>query len=249
MTEETQGTSNTDQDVNTDPGTVEPVVPNPTVIEPTVTDPAINEEMQEAELDALKIKAQNLGLTYHPKIKYEALSKKIDAHLKVLDTRQKELADKNKDKYPENPKELLNTPKSDQAPAPAIGDDAAPVMHKTGKLTSKDKALALVRVQITCMDPAKSAYDGDIFTVGNSLIPPQKKFVPFGKDYHIPQIMFNMLNEKNYKTTYEEKTSNGGNVKRTRLVKAYAIAVLPPLTPAELHDIKQRQVMAAAGTV
>lgn len=185
--------------------------------------------MAELELAALKTKADTIGLTYHPSISSAKLSAKIKAHLEA-------------DAKP------ADTPVAD-APANATAEDAP--LSKSGKIKAmKDKALALVRVNIVCMNPAKREWDGEIFAVGNANLPTQKKFIPFNTTdgYHIPKIMFDALKARKCPVFYNErlKTAFGvQTVRRMKYIPEFNIVELPPLTPAELKELARQQAAAA----
>lgn len=102
----------------------------------------------------------------------------------------------------------------------------------------------LIRIQVTCMDPSKKNYEAEIFTAGNSKIGMHSKCVPFGKPFHVPKIIYNMMKEKQFQMISD---SEGGGKPQVKLVNTYAIEVLPPLNEKELFEIKQRQAMVASG--
>lgn len=109
----------------------------------------------------------------------------------------------------------------------------------------KADALALVRIRVTCMDPMKKEFQGDLFTTGNSLVGTVKRFIPFGVEWHVPRIMLNLLKEKEYQMFSTRKDAHGVDITTSRLVKTYAIEELPPLTVTEMKELAQRQAMAA----
>lgn len=104
------------------------------------------------------------------------------------------------------------------------------------------KAMKLVRVQISCNNPNKTSYQGEIFSARNKFIPEVKKFVPFNVPTHVPQILLNMIKEKKLQTFVTEKLPNGMQTKRSKLVPEYSITVLSPLTPEEFNAIRQKQL-------
>ena len=104
------------------------------------------------------------------------------------------------------------------------------------------RAMKLIRVRISCNDTNKRNYKGEIFTVQNSVIPSIKKFVPFNVPTHVPQIMYDMIKERQLQIFYEERSSTGRKIKKSRLIPEYNVDVLPPLTAKELDAIKQRQL-------
>lgn len=175
--------------------------------------------LEQAELDALKAKADQLGVSYHPSISASKLNTKIKAHLEGVKP-------------------------TDEAA------DAAPVVtlgQKRKKM--KEDALALVRVNITCMNPAKKDWDGEIFAVGNSTLGTVKKFVPFNTEdgYHIPRIMLDMLKERQCQIFTTERAKGGINVRKSKLIKEFGIVELPPLTKEELANLAK--IQAAAGVI
>lgn len=108
------------------------------------------------------------------------------------------------------------------------------------------EATKLVRIRVTCMNPAKKEWEGEIFTVGNSVIGTHKRFVPFNADegWHVPQIMLDMIKNRECQVFITEKSKHGVSVRRGKLIKEFAVEVLPPLTEEELKDLAQRQAMA-----
>lgn len=177
-------------------------------------------EIQEDELTVLKRQADIMGVRYHPSIGVEALRAKLE------EARAK-------------------TENEDRAKNAAVNQLKSAEAEKLKRIRA---ARELVRVRITCMNPLKKEYEGEIFSVGNSEIPTITKFVQFEREYHVPRIMLNMIRNRKYQTFFEERTPNGGKVKRGKLVREYAIEELPPLTATELQELKQRQLMAQGST-
>jgi hypothetical protein len=114
---------------------------------------------------------------------------------------------------------------------------------------AKRNAGRLVRCRITCMNPMKREWTGEIISVGSARLGTFKKFIPYNLDtpYHIPKIIYEYLKERKCRIGTTQKLPNGQEVNRHKLVNEFAIEVLPPLTPAELHELKQRQAMAEGG--
>lgn len=179
-----------------------------------------SEAMQALMLEDLKAKAKLLGVSFHPSIGYEKLVEKIREH--------------------EAAKEAgvsLTKPVEDEPKTLTRGQKIKAM---------KDEATKLIRVNIVCMNPAKRQWNGEIISVGNANLPTQKKFVPFNtpNGYHIPQIMLDVLKDREYLFFYDEqvKTSFGvQTVRRGRREKEFAIAILPPLTEDELKELARVQ--------
>lgn len=113
------------------------------------------------------------------------------------------------------------------------------------KADPKDDPLALVRVYVSCHNPAKSTWEGDLWSVGNSKVGTIRKFVPFDREWHVPRIILNMMKEKKFQQFYSVKDKRGNPIRKGRLAKEYNIEYLDPLTEKELKELAQRQAMAS----
>ena len=109
----------------------------------------------------------------------------------------------------------------------------------------KADALRLIRIRLQCMNPAKKEWEGEIISVGNSVVGTVKKYIPFNADegWHVPKMLFDYLNEKQCQVFVTVKDSRGNNIRKGKLIKEFAIDVLPPLTPAELQEMARRQAL------
>jgi len=123
--------------------------------------------------------------------------------------------------------------------------DDKPVATQTKSKKGRNDALALVRVRVTCMNPNKKEWEGEIFCTGNAELGTIKKMVPFEVEWHVPRIILNMIKRRQYQTFVTKKTPNGGKIKVGKLVREFAVEELPPLSEKELAELKQRQLMAA----
>jgi hypothetical protein len=169
------------------------------------------------ELETLKARAKQLGITFHPSISLEKLRDKVTAAIEGSE--------------PEEEKPVAQAP-----------------VETEGQMRSrlKREALRLVRIRVTCMNPFKSEWDGELLTVGNSLIGTVTKFVPFNAEdgWHVPQIMLEMLQQRQCQTFVTTKNALGQKVRQGKLIKEFAIEILPDLTERELKELAQRQAMA-----
>lgn len=108
----------------------------------------------------------------------------------------------------------------------------------------RDKALKLVRIRITCLDPAKKGFPGEIFTVGNKYIGTVRKWVPYGDagqvGWHVPYCIYKMLKDKKF-VMKEQKSVNGKLIFTQKEVPAYALELLPMLTEKELKELAIEQ--------
>lgn len=178
----------------------------------------MTEEVMVDELETLKARAKQLGIKHHPSIGVDALRDKVNAALaSETDTSEEELVE--------------NTA-------------AAPTKTKAQILKAKKaEANKLIRVRITCMNPAKKDWEGEIFTGGNSVVGTTRKMVPFETEWHVPQVLLNVIENRKYQSFYKVKTPKG-EITKNKLVKEFSVDRLQPLTKGELKDLAQRQAMA-----
>lgn len=189
------------------------------------------------ELTLLKARADQMGLKYHPNIKVDSLRKKVASALN--DTKQEE------EEVREVPKasvKVTNSGKRSHVPTKLPPEKNA----AQRKLAARKIASRLVRIRVTCMNPDKSAHSGEIFTVSNSVVGTFKKYVPFNVDtgWHVPQMILNMIQEKEYIHHYVTKNAKGVEKFGRRNVKEFAVEILDPLSEKEMKDLATQQAMA-----
>lgn len=135
---------------------------------------------------------------------------------------------------------------------PLVPDVTVPVDERKAELDAR-KALRmemtkLVRVQIACLNPAKSELPGEIFTVHNDVVGTQKKFVPYneaGESYHIPYFLYKFLKRKKY-LQIVPPPKGARTAATTKMVPEFSITILEPLTQAELKELARAQGAAEA---
>lgn len=188
-------------------------------------------ELSQDELTTLKGRADLMGVPYHPSIGVDKLREKVASAMNRQENRDK-----------------LEAQEADTA---AAAVPTAPGQKKKETLAErrqrlKREASELVRIRLTCMNPAKKEWKGEIITVGNATVGTFRKFIPFIADegWHIPRIMLQTLQDRQCQVFVNVKAKNGVQVKTGKLIKEFAIEVLPALTDKELHDLAQRQAMA-----
>ena len=174
------------------------------------------------ELENLKSRAEKLGVKFHPSISAEKLREKIKA-----------AQTEGEGSVGEQPEVKSAAGTKEESPA-------------AKKLRLKREALKLVRVRITCMNPAKKEWEGEIITVANNAVGTVKRYVPFNTEdgWHVEHILLEQLRERQCQIFVTEKDSRGNKVRKGKLIREFAIEVLEPLTEEELRDLAQRQAMA-----
>jgi hypothetical protein len=185
------------------------------------------------ELAVLKQRADIMGIKYHPNIKLESLKAKVAAKL------DGEVGNG----YEDEEIETINT-----ATKAMAADTFTPLKKETPaqlKEKRKQEALKLVRIRVSCMNPVKANMKGEIFCVGNSEMGMIKKFVPFNAEqgWHVPNIILQEIKNKKFVSHYSTKIGNK-TVNQHKLIPEYSIEILDPLTPEELKDLANRQLMS-----
>ncbi len=185
------------------------------------------------ELTALKERADKLGVTYHPSIGLEKLREKVNAAIT------------SEVKSDEDESDQAKPNESDEEVLAVKEETLAERRHR-----KRMEANELIRVNITCMNPAKKEWEGEIITAGNSLVGSFKKYIPFNTvdGWHVPRVILNQLKERQCQVFYTYKDPvTGQTTRKGKLIKEFGIEYLDNLTPKEIHDLAQRQAMA--GTV
>ncbi len=172
------------------------------------------------ELTTLKARADLLGVTYHPSIGVDKLREKLTATL---------------------------APAKDPV-VPKVEDVPEVETEGARRFRLKREANELVRIRVTCMNPAKKEWDGEIFTAGNTFVGSFTKFVPFNNEegWHVPRIIYKQMLDRQCQIFTTTRDDRGNSSRKGKLIKEFAIEVMPNLTPEELADLAQRQAMSKA---
>lgn len=171
------------------------------------------------ELTVLKARADMLGLKYHPSVGVDKLREKINAATAVDEPEEKAVL--------VEPEETTSQ----------------------RRFRKRKEATELVRIRVSCMNPAKKEWDGEIITAGNSLVGTFSKFIPFtdAEDgWHVPRIIYNQLVQRQCQVFTTTRDGRGNSSRKGKLIKEFAIEVLPNLTVPELAELAQRQAMSKA---
>lgn len=217
---------------------------NETVEQSTVDS---TEVVQEDELTTLKKRATTLGIQFHPAIGLDKLREKVA--IKLRGTTEEEVLEKMNTQ--------IGSVATDSHKEYSLEELLKGYIESQNNLTeaqSKNAAIKeankLVRIRLTCMNPTKRDFPGEIITVSNSVVGTLKKFIPFNSSegYHVPAMMLQALKERQCQIWVNGKDVRGTQTKKAVLVPEFAIEILPNLTEAELKDLAQRQAIVAGTT-
>lgn len=204
------------------------------------------------EQKALRVEAAKYGLKFRGRPKAVNMRKMLDEHIANLNAPAPEAS--------ETPQVAPEQPVQDE-PIPMVQTDAEMAVQLMPgeklyyteeeykeRLAQENKRNCgrLVRCRITCMNPNKKNWTGEIVSVGSSRVGTFKKMIPLDSDepYHIPKIIFDHLKERKCAIRHTRKTPDGREHVDVKMVNEFSLDVLPPLTMAELEDLRKRQAMA-----
>lgn len=193
--------------------------------------PYDDHDIKTDELVQLKQRADMVGFKYHHKVGVDKLRKDLAAFM------QGQNDDEAVAEEIEQPRKKVLTSVQPETP-------------QSAKARRRAEAARLVRVRVSCMNPNKREWEGEIFTVSNSDVGTFKKYVPFNNEagWHIPTIMLKMLQEKECQIfqTVNRPGPNGvmTKVREGKNIKEFNIEILPPLTEQELKDLANQQALA-----
>lgn len=172
----------------------------------------------EVAIASLKKQADRLGITYKSNTSVATLQKAIA--------------------------EKLADPSDDEG---EVADDST--VKPKGKTTEDyfNEAMKLVRVIITPLESTKASnMESEMFCAGNSTVGTVKRTIPFGEEWHVEQILLNSIKEKKYQMFTSKKNAQGVPITTARLVPAYSISYLEPLTQEEIDKLADRQLRTRA---
>lgn len=199
------------------------VVETPAVDETQTPAPEETTSEPTLDLEALKEQAEILGIKFHAAIKAPALAAKIKERMGLSKQDVEDL---------ENDLDRAKT-----------NED---IRHeKGGRKKLIDEATKMVRINITCMNPAKKELPGEFFSVGNSVVPAQRRFVPFNTTdgWHVPHIMYEAIRDRMCQVFVSEKMKNGQSVRRGKMIREFAIEVMDSLSEKELEELRKAQAL------
>lgn len=138
-----------------------------------------------------------------------------------------------------------------QAPIANLGNVGTKAKKKSLRSVLHERHMKLIRIRVTCMNPAKKELKGEFFTVANKHLGNVTKFVPFGEatenGYHVPEIIYKMMQRRKYVSISTVKDKGTGYERQVKtLVREFAIEVLPPLTETELQSLATAQIAAGS---
>ena len=196
------------------------------------------------ELQHLRNIANKLNFSYHHMLGAEKLEQRLRDYCKNNSISFEDISDEVLNEYKKEDKgEVLIMIKDKKMDLSKVTFDELEKSHNKEVSDKRTKdALKLVRCMITCNNKNKTSYKGEIFAARNAVVEAVKKFIPVGLPPHVPQILLNVIKEKQYQTFVEETLPNGMKVNKPHLINEYNIQILDPISKDELEAIKRKQL-------
>lgn len=168
----------------------------------------------ELDLEALRTKAKELGVAYHPAQKAETIQANIDKFL--VEQASGVVAPV----VPEVPKVLTDAEELERL---------------------QKEALALIPITVTSMDPADATLTAVVVSVGNSRLGQITKAIPFGYKWYMPKILVDELASQLFMRHSMVPAGDGTERVVTQQLKKYSITYHPMPTPEELAELAKAQ--------
>jgi len=202
---------------------------NETNPNPDMPDEANLQDSTPSELDVLKQRADKIGLKYHPSIGVVKLREKIEAQLNGVSN----------ETAPAPVTQDVVTKTQPVDPDSRVGKDYPELTATERKQAMRRDAARLVRVMVSNLNPNKRAWEGEVYTVSNSVVGTHKKFVPFNNDegWHVPNIIYKHMLERECQIFVNGKDTKGRNIKIPKIIKELSVTLLDPLTDEEIEEL------------
>ena len=126
-------------------------------------------------------------------------------------------------------------------------NDEQPVTKEvilSDRTKARNEQLKLVRIVLHPNNPDEAQHESVLISVSNGLIGTVRRVIPFSNEegWHVEKCIVDTLKEKQFQMFVSKKDSKGVTQVTTKLVPAYNIIELPPLTEEELKKLADTQV-------
>lgn len=207
----------------------------------TEAEAEVDQPEVEEEIEVLRRRANQMGIKFHPMTGIVKLRAKINAKLtaNTQGLTSEQIVTETSNVSSKNP----------LPPGLAKLYKGGPISQKQfqqerGNQTRRD-INRLVRIQVTCMNPNKSEWEGEIISVGSAKLGTFKKYVPFNsiEGWHVPHIIYEAMKERKFTQFFNAKGPRGEKIRKGKLMPEFSIQVLDPLSKEELQELAQRQTI------
>jgi hypothetical protein len=104
----------------------------------------------------------------------------------------------------------------------------------------------LVRIVVSCQNPAKADQKSEIFHTGNKFIGMFKRVVPFdvAEGWHVEKIIYDMIKARKCQKFHTVVNRDGSKTRKGKLINEFVVEVLPDLSRKDLDKLALQQAMA-----
>lgn len=169
----------------------------------------------ELDLETVRAKAKELGVSFHPAQKAETIQFNIDKFL-----------------FEQN-----------QANAATTLDVTTEETAAQAEERMRKEALALIPVTVTSMDPQDATVTAAIISVGNRKLGQVSKAIPFGYKWYMPKILVDHMESQMFCRSSMIPVPGSNERLNTQWIKKYAIQYHPLPSPEELADLAKAQAV------
>lgn len=113
-------------------------------------------------------------------------------------------------------------------------------MSDNDRATAEKDSIKLIRCIVMPNAAHMRDYQGQLFSVGNSLINAVSKYVLFNVEYHVPKIILDHIQQQEMQFFVTRKV-NGREIRESKMTRAYSVTILDPLTDEELKELARSQ--------
>jgi|TARA_R110000851_G_scaffold39841_2_gene100924 hypothetical protein len=196
-----------------------------------MSDNQLDPEQQAAYRESLEEQATLLGVDFHPNISDEKLMTRVKA------AKEGSPQEANTDDVT---KESENKPTVKKATV-FIPQSEMKFSKEITKTEKRQEARQLVRVVVSCNDPAKKEWQGELLEVGNGVIGELRKFIPYGTPWYVPKALIRFIEAKEYQKFYTRRDKHNNETRYGINEKAFNVSYVGNLSVDELADLAKNQ--------
>lgn len=113
-------------------------------------------------------------------------------------------------------------------------------MSNDDRVAAEAESTKLIRCIVMPNAAHMRDYQGQLFSVGNSLLNSVSKYVLFNTEYHVPKIILDHIQAAEMQFFVTRKV-NGREVRESKMTRAFNVTILDPLTKEELAELARSQ--------
>jgi hypothetical protein len=190
-----------------------------------MSDNQLDPEQQAVYRESLEEQAKLLGVEFRSTVSDETLVKRIKAAK----------GESQEDNTDTEEKQVV------KAPLNLVPQSELKLDRKTMQAEKRRQGLTMQRVIVSCNDPAKRNWQGEILEVSSKSLGTIKKFVLFDTPYYLPQALIKMAKEKEYQRFLTRRDKYGNETRYGKNVPAFNVSILDNLTQEEIAELAKNQ--------